>query len=283
MQLRPNPSRDRNLFILNATKNCIQDPSYQTTDEDKRYLRDLEDALIAFATSFDKYEQMLFPRHTPSGRDDRGQAARLGRLLDELNAPTLAMGPDFDRDRQTNLRVFGRGHPMRHWQDASNQLREFFGYHNDEIRTMNTVRNHSKKCVMALSTSDGSAAWFLRGWNMMPDSEREYFTDEMEYKCHFKEGDFHVHIQDNAERPVIFYLFSILDPLVHKCYTAITRPPVGKYGTAATDSPWRQALNVLHNPSTDTDYYKNFQCEAYDDCANIDPTLLRTTFTTNDR
>jgi hypothetical protein len=172
---------------------------------------------------------------------------------------------------------------MRDWQDAYNQLKEFFGYHNDEIRTMNTVRNHSKKCVMALSTSDGSAAFFLRGWNMMPANGREGFTDEMEYKCQFKEDDFCVDIQDNAERPVIFYLFSILDPLVRKSYTAITLPAVGKYGTTRTRSPWSQALHVLHNPSTDTDYYKNFQCEAYDDCAKQDPTLLRMPLTTNDR
>ena len=211
----------------------------------------------------------------------------LHRLLESLNAlgtqpsgppPTLAVGPDFDRDRQTNLRVFGRGHPMRDWQDACRQLKDFFGYHNDEIRTMNTVRNHSKKCVMALSTTDGSAAWFLRGWDMMPDTEKECFRDEMEYKCNFEEDDFCVDIQTNAERPVIFYLFSILLPLVDKYFTAKTISAVGPHGRIGTDSAWRQALRVLHNPSTDTDYYKNFQCEAYDESANLEPTLLRMPF-----
>jgi hypothetical protein len=86
VHLKPNTNKDHNLCILNAIKKCIQDPSYQTTDEDKRYLRHLEDTLCKFGLQFDKYDKILFPRHTPSGRDDRGQAARLGRLLDELNA-----------------------------------------------------------------------------------------------------------------------------------------------------------------------------------------------------
>lgn len=80
VHLRPNSQRDRNLFILKAIEQCIRDPSYETTQEDKRYLRDLEDALCAFGIRFDKYEQMLFPRHTPSGRDEQ----RLHTLLFQL-------------------------------------------------------------------------------------------------------------------------------------------------------------------------------------------------------
>jgi hypothetical protein len=77
--LRPS-SRDHNLFILNAIKNCVQDPAYGLTDEDKKHLRVFENALIEFGVMFEKYEQMLFPRHTPSGRDDRGLHALLFQL-----------------------------------------------------------------------------------------------------------------------------------------------------------------------------------------------------------
>jgi hypothetical protein len=75
--LKPNTNKDHNLCILNAIKKCIQDPSYQTTDEDKRYLRHLEDALCTFGLQFDEYNQ----RHQTN-------AQRLHTLLFQLQTGT---------------------------------------------------------------------------------------------------------------------------------------------------------------------------------------------------
>ena len=80
VHLKPNTNTDYNLCILNAIKQCIQDPAYQTTDEDKRYLRHLEDMLCKFGLQFEKYDKILFPRHTLSGRDDRSLHALLFQL-----------------------------------------------------------------------------------------------------------------------------------------------------------------------------------------------------------
>jgi hypothetical protein len=199
----------------------------------------------------EKYKENLGNGH--------GQNADLHSLLKSLNAlgteppgppPTLAVGPDRDRAGQKDLRP---EHHMRNSHEAKVMLTEFYGYHNDEIRTMNTVKYHSKKCVMALLTSDGKAGFFIFGWKLMTPEDRAYFKRQMEKICEFEKGDFCVDIQDEAERAVIFYLLSILDPLVRKSYTP-----------REVESPWDQVLHVLHNPSTGTDYYKNFQAEAYD-------------------
>jgi len=78
--LKPHPYKDHDLFIFDNIENCLRDPAYGLTDQDKKVLRELENELRAFCTHFEKYDTMLFELHTPSGRDDSGLHTLLFQL-----------------------------------------------------------------------------------------------------------------------------------------------------------------------------------------------------------
>ena len=139
---------------------------------------------------------------------------------------------------------------------------------------MNKFRYHSRKCVMTLqsaNSSTGSAAWFMKLWRQLSPRQKIEFRSNIEQTQHFEEGDFQVSVREKNECPVVFYLVWTLEPLILKTFTAHQRP--SRTGYPIVDSPWQQALGVLHNPSFGNNEYRNFICLPYDEYRLWGPTL----------
>jgi hypothetical protein len=89
-----------------------------------------------------------------------------------------------------------------------------------ELKRMNHVNNHYRKCVMTLQSPWlGGTRWFTKLWNSMVKDDEGHFCRDIEYNYGFNKGDFHVDIATFDECPVIFYLFSVLEPLVLRTFT----------------------------------------------------------------
>jgi hypothetical protein len=80
--LRHHAERDHDLYIFNIIQDCVQDPIYKLTDEDKKHLHVFESNLVAFRRDFEKYNARAFPfqRAKLSGGDDDGLHALLLQL-----------------------------------------------------------------------------------------------------------------------------------------------------------------------------------------------------------
>jgi len=155
---------------------------------------------------------------------------------------------------------------------------------NREMQRMNHVNNHYRKCVMTLRSSDserGSAAWFTRLWISMQSDDQDAFELNVEQKYLFRQGDFHVSRGTHSECPVIFYLYSVLNPLVLRTFsthaTVIHESALGIL--RSPQSRWTQAHHVLHNPSLGHNEYRSFLDEAYDAPENRGNPLLRMSLT----
>ena len=174
---------------------------------------------------------------------------------------------------------------------------------NREMQRMNHVNNHYRKCVMTLQSSDssnsylGSAAWFTRQWQSLLRTDKDAFKSNIEQKYLLEEGDFHVDMDlsqgdsqamqyhvgrefnikrdTQCECPVIFYLLSVLEPLVLRTFHG--HVAVNPHSTFHhRESPWQQALYVLHNPSFGHNEYRSFLDEAHDAPENRgNPFLMR--------
>lgn len=117
--------------------------------------------------------------------------------------------------------------------------------------------------LQSSDSSKGSAAWFAPLWRILLPDDEEKFELHIEQSLGLSEGDFCGDVRAGSECVVIFYIVSILEPLVHRSFDDIKRPSVNEYPNIY--STWQRALDVLHNPSSDDDKYRIFQCFAYDD------------------
>ena len=162
--------------------------------------------------------------------------------------------------------------------EALHLLKTYFTADTSEMQRMNRVTNHYRKCVMTLQSSDserGSTSWFSQMWQSLLRSDKAAFQSHIERKYLLKEGDFYVDffIQSQCECPVIFYLFSVLDPLVQRTFRyRVTVNPHSNF--PEPESTWHQALNVLHNPSLGHNEYRAFIGEAHDAPENRGNPLL---------
>jgi membrane carboxypeptidase/penicillin-binding protein PbpC len=131
------------------------------------------------------------------------------------------------------LRAQQAHHAFRAWESN-------FISSNSELQRMNKVTHHSRKCVMDLqsSGSEGSAAWFVPVWWDLSEQDKYEFKSNVERRLSLRPGDFHVDVNTRPGSTVIFYILSVLSPLVE-----IT------FSRNMTSSPWQQALGILHDPS----------------------------------
>jgi hypothetical protein len=153
-----------------------------------------------------------------------------------------------------------------------------------EMKRMNHVNNHYRKCVMTLQSPWlGGTRWFMKLWDSMVRDDQNHFCRDIEQNYDFKEGDFYVEIATFDECPVIFYLLSVLEPLVLRTFKEHHIPSVN--GIHAIEHPWHQVQGVLHNPSLGNNEYRAFLDEAYDALEDWGDPLLRmpvkTLFTTH--
>jgi hypothetical protein len=142
--------------------------------------------------------------------------------------------------------------------EARRSLEKYFTDNNGEIKKMNKVTLHSRKCVMALRSSDsdtGSAEWFIRLWDSMLHIHKKAFETNIELKYSFNPDDFHVSWSMFGQNPIIFYLKSVLEPLVFKYFQSPEIP-----------NPWREAIDLLHNTHNPTKkpQYVDFLREVFD-------------------
>ena len=133
--------------------------------------------------------------------------------------------------------------------------------------------------LQSANSSTGSAAWFMKLWRQLSPRQKIEFRSNIEQTQRFEKGDFQVSVREKNECPVVFYLVWTLEPLVLKTFHAHRRPSVNQY--PIVDSPWRQALFVLHNPSFGNNEYRNFICLAYDEYIDFGDPLLRMPLTTS--
>jgi hypothetical protein len=132
--------------------------------------------------------------------------------------------------------------------EARRSLEKYFADNNGEIKRMNRVTHHSRKCVMALQSSDsstGSETWFMDLWRQLLLSDVSHFQAHVEQTLGFKKHDFAVDVRWGSECEVIFYLRSVLDELVHRTFKSI------EIAGFRVDSI-QTAKDILHNPSTPT-------------------------------
>ena len=142
---------------------------------------------------------------------------------------------------------------------------EAYVTHNEFIKRMNQVTHHHRKCVTALDSSNsstGSAAWFMQLWNQLSFDDELDFQSKIEEMLGVRPHDFCVDVTRRSECPVIFFLFSILNPLVERTFKRIQLSPANGYPEHV--SVWQQAFTVLHNPSAHKEQYRDFLSEAYD-------------------
>ena len=151
-------------------------------------------------------------------------------------------------------------------QESSSARQELQAYFISDMNTtsgtrlLNRMRDDSGKivkCVVTLRSSDsdtGSAAWFTRLWESMLHSDKGAFETDIELKYDFNPGDFHVSWSMFGQNPIIFYLKSVLEPLVFKYFQSPEIP-----------NPWREATDLLHNTHNQTKkpQYVDFLREAF--------------------
>ncbi len=161
-------------------------------------------------------------------------------------------------------------------RDAMRQLETYFLRSKSELRTLNQVKYHSRKCVVHLHSSHsniGSASWFLSLWKHVLLEHQREFKSHIEQELGFKKGDFYINVWIFSEFPVIFYLNSILKPIVFRTFHANPDPNIGQ--------PMYQALGVLHQPSFGNNEYRDFISIVYDEYIDFGNPLLRTRLSTS--
>ena len=161
-------------------------------------------------------------------------------------------------------------------QKDMRSLQKYFTDSNAEMKRMNRVTYHSRKCVMSLQNSDsstGSAAWFMKLWAPLSFQQKQEVQRNIEQTQPFEKGDFHVSVRPGNECPVVFYLLFVLQPLVLRTFTAHHTPSMNAY--PIVHDHWQQALHVLHNPSLGNNEYRDFISLAYDKYVDFGDPLLR--------
>jgi hypothetical protein len=153
-------------------------------------------------------------------------------------------------------------------REAKRSLLTFFTHSNHNIKKMNRIKHHHRKCVMTLSSgsSVGEAGWFIQLWDESNRNDRADFVSNIGQMVGVGPTDFCVDVFTGPECPVIFYLLSILQPLVQRTFKPIQLPSSNRHPDIV--GVWHQALDVLHNPSAHKDKYRDFLAEAYDMPAN---------------
>lgn len=153
-------------------------------------------------------------------------------------------------------------------REAKRSLLTYFTHSNHNIKKMNRINHHHRKCVMTLTSgsSVGNAGWFIQLWNELNMNDRADFVSSIGQMLGVGPTDFCVDVLIGSECPVIFYLLSILEPLTKMTFKAIWH--ISSTGRSKFEGVWEQAFIVLHNPSVHKDKYRDFLSKAYDMPAN---------------
>jgi hypothetical protein len=155
------------------------------------------------------------------------------------------------------------------------QLETYLLRSKSELRTLGQVKYHSRKCAVNLPSSHsniGSASWFLSLWDDVLPRHQLEFRSHIQEKLGFQKGDFFINVWIFSECPVIFYLKSILQPLVDRRFQPHPNP-IG--------DPMYQALGVLHQPSFSNNEYRDFISIVYDKYIDFGNPLLRARLSTS--
>lgn len=197
---------------------------------------------------------------------------RLSSLLTQLqalNSSDLRLLPETPEQRQHRQWLDRREVLELREQKAQQAFRAWrpnFINSNSELHRMNKVTHHSRKCVMDLQ-SDGT--WFAQVWLYLSDAERDAFVSYIEGRLGLQEGDFRVDVKTPSECPVIFYLASVLKPLILSCFKPLPVGPPTIPNNQHTESwhqdqAFAQAFAVLHSGFAQKGASQAFVVAAYD-------------------
>lgn len=114
--------------------------------------------------------------------------------IQHLNHSDLSILPATPQQRQY----------IQNWErrQGKRELEIYFTYNNGEIKTMNQVTHHHKKCVMTLQSSGsstGSAAWFVPLWNQLSSDDRTDFQSNTGQMLGSTRNDFFVHRERSGQ------------------------------------------------------------------------------------